>query len=808
MSPATKRQLRWIPAVAALLGAGLLSSCGGGLGSGPDLKAQSIAFTAPPDQTFGSAPVPVQAFASSGLEVSITASSPAVCEVADGALALLGVGTCDLLAEQAGDEFYAAAPSVAVAFQVLPAPQTISFVSPGNQRLGGGPVTLMASASSGLEVSFASTTPVVCEVVLDQLQSLSVGTCSIEASQAGSATFAAADPVTRTVQVESNLLPQSLQFPSPGDQVLGVAPLTLAATATSGLPVEFASMTPAVCTADGGQLTLLSAGTCTLVASQDGGVAVPGDTAFAAAQAVSNSISVLKAPQTLSFASPGPQTLGVPPPPLSAQSTSGLDVAIATVTPQVCTVSGSTLTLVTAGDCTLQASQAGNDRFAAAPVLSRTFVVAGAVQSISFDSPGDQTLGTAPAALVASASSGLPVAFSSSTPAVCAVNGTTLTLVSAGNCSIQASQAGNASFAPATPVVRSFTVAAKALTEQTITFTSPGDQTLGTAPFALSASATSGLPVSLSSTTPAVCTVVGSTLTLVSEGSCAIEASQAGDASFAAAPAVTRSFAVAAAPLTSQSISFSSPGNQVLGSGPVTVSATASSGLTVSFSSTTLATCTVSGDSVSLLAEGVCTLEANQAGDAIYLPAPTVSVTFTITPAAVNLFANGGFEESGAAWTPVTPALGWLGAAAGYSRSSDARSGAFAARLNSPAFNAAVMLQNSVEQGARPPLTPGSRPILRFWAKGTAGATGSLTFALRYLDSTGRILSDSRSQNFGTAINTSSWTEITFDLGDVPAGATAAFLEFSQAIGPIGTGPAGEDWFAGDVLIDDLSLTE
>jgi hypothetical protein len=40
----------------------------------------------------------------------------------------------------------------------------------------------------------------------------------------------------------------------------------------------------------------------------------------------------------------------------------------------------------------------------------------------------------------------------------------------------------------------------------------------------------------------------------------------------------------------------------------------------------------------------------------------------------------------------------------------------------------------------------------------------------------------------------------------VLSGAVAAFIELSQQIGPIGTGPAGENWFPGEVLIDDLAL--
>lgn len=165
--------------------------------------------------------------------------------------------------------------------------------------------------------------------------------------------------------------------------------------------------------------------------------------------------------------------------------------------------------------------------------------------------------------------------------------------------------------------------------------------------------------------------------------------------------------------------------------------------------------------------------------------------------ATTNGFANGGFETAGA----TTPADSWLQAAAGYSRSTDAHSGSFSAQLMSPAFNAAVMLQNSKEQGMLPDLTVGDAPTLSFWAKGTAGGTGNVLFALRYLDNVGNILANSTNVFFQNSINTSSWTEITYNLGAVPVGATAAFIEFSQGIGPIGDGlPAGK------VLIDDLYL--
>jgi Immunoglobulin domain len=80
-----------------------------------------------------------------------------------------------------------------------------------------------------------------------------------------------------------------------------------------------------------------------------------------------------------------------------------------------------------------------------------------ASQTITFNSPGTQTVGT-PLALSATTSSGLAVSFASQTTSVCAVSGTTATFAAAGTCTIQATQAGNGTYAAATPVTQSFTV--------------------------------------------------------------------------------------------------------------------------------------------------------------------------------------------------------------------------------------------------------------------------------------------------------------------------------------------------------------
>jgi hypothetical protein len=174
----------------------------------------------------------------------------------------------------------------------------------------------------------------------------------------------------------------------------------------------------------------------------------------------------------------------------------------------------------------------------------QTKVTVKTTQTISFGALPGRTFGDAPFALSATASSGLPVAFSSTTPAVCTVAGATVTLAATGTCGITASQPGDAQYFPAPDVLQQFAVTDPAKQNQAITFAPLADKTLGDASFAVSAAASSGLPVAFASGTPAVCTVNGATVTLVAAGACMIVASQPGDAAFNPAPSIAQNMTV------------------------------------------------------------------------------------------------------------------------------------------------------------------------------------------------------------------------------------------------------------------------
>jgi uncharacterized membrane protein len=336
-------------------------------------------------------------------------------------------------------------------------------------------------------------------------------------------------------------------------------------------------------------------------------------------------LTVKPVTQTITFTAPANQTYGTAPFELGATASSGLTISYAPTTPTICTVSGSTVTLVGAGaDCTIQTSQPGNGDYDAAATVTRSFYVYREAQTISFNALPSQTYG-APITLTASASSGLAVSFASSTTAVCTVSGTSAILVAIGNCTIRAMQSGNGDYLAATTVSQSFMVL-KA--PQTITFPTVPAQTYGAAPFMLNATASSGLAVAFTSTTPTICKVSGATVTLVGAGAdCTIEASQAGNGYYDAAAKITGRFYVYR---EAQTIAFNTLPNQTLGAAPITLSASASSGLAVIFVSATTGVCTVSGATATMIATGTCTIRATQVGNSVYLAATTVAQSTTV----------------------------------------------------------------------------------------------------------------------------------------------------------------------------------
>jgi hypothetical protein len=200
---------------------------------------------------------------------------------------------------------------------------------------------------------------------------LTVGTCSLTASQPGTVNISAATSVTHAFSV--TLISQAITFPAITAVTYGAVPFTVSATSNSGLPVTLTTVTPTICSIAGmspATVTVIQAGSCTIHATQ------AGNTYYAAANMVAQNLTINHSSQTISFAAISSQPLSTGSITLSPTANSGLAVTLTSGSTSVCTVTAPyTVNLLTAGTCKLTATQSGNVDYSAASAVARSFTV-------------------------------------------------------------------------------------------------------------------------------------------------------------------------------------------------------------------------------------------------------------------------------------------------------------------------------------------------------------------------------------------------------------------------------------------------
>jgi hypothetical protein len=171
---------------------------------------------------------------------------------------------------------------------------------------------------------------------------------------------------------------------------------------------------------------------------------------------------------------------------------------------------------------------------------------------------------------------------------------------------------------------------------QTITFAGIATKTYGDADFAPGASASSGLGVSYSSDNLGVATIVSGQIHIVGAGTANITASQGGDGTYLAASNVVQALTVNKA---SQTITFNAIPAKTYGTADFAPGATASSGLTVSYSSDNTAVATIVSNQIHIVGQGTANITASQVGDANRLAATSVAQTLAVGKTTVTVTA-------------------------------------------------------------------------------------------------------------------------------------------------------------------------
>jgi hypothetical protein len=323
------------------------------------------------------------------------------------------------------------------------------------------------------------------------------------------------NPAAQTVTFTTN---------APASAVYGGS-FTVAATGgASGNPVTFASA--GGCSNVGATYTMTSGTTaCSVTANQ------AGNNNYAAGSKTETTTAKL-ATQTVSFTTKAPASAVYDTSfTVAATATSGL--AVVYTASGACSNVGATYTMTSgSGSCIVQANQPGNTNYSAAAQVTETVAAAPVSQTITVTTPAPATaVDGSSFTVAATASSGMPVSYSSS--GGCTNVGATFTMESSGStaCTVKYNQGGDNNYKAATQITETTTPVTG--TQPTVSFTGAPATAPYLGTFPVTASTNAGVNATL--TTKGSCTVSGTsgsstnetaTVTITSDtGTCTMTAS-------------------------------------------------------------------------------------------------------------------------------------------------------------------------------------------------------------------------------------------------------------------------------------------
>ena len=213
------------------------------------------------------------------------------------------------------------------------------------------------------------------------------------------------------------------------------------------LELAITSSTPLVCSSDGKELKLLKEGSCSFIVStaktKDYSVKVSNQIVTITAARIKPELTMDKiANQTSKDLPKSVEIFGV------YSSAEGY-VKPKSATPEVCFPTTFFVRIISGGTCTITYQSSETATYLASDLYKVSFEVVRDPQTISFTLPNTANVSSKSIALTSTASSGAAVTYSTTSTGICSITGSTLNLLTSGNCAVTATQAGSSTFAPA-----------------------------------------------------------------------------------------------------------------------------------------------------------------------------------------------------------------------------------------------------------------------------------------------------------------------------------------------------------------------
>ena len=231
----------------------------------------------------------------------------------------------------------------------------------------------------------------------------------------------------------------------------------------------------------------------------------------------------------------------------------------------------------------------------------------------------------------------LPLVLSTTTPTICSTDGKELKLIATGSCTFKVSTVKTKDYVlkESTQVV---TITA-ARSKPELIMSVIANQTSKNLPKTIEifrVYSPTGVYILPQATTPTVCIAAGFYVQIVGGGTCTLTYQSEANTSYLASDLYKVSFEVSRDP---QTIIFTPPATVDIAGKTLALTAAASSGGAITYSTTSVESCSVTGTTLNLLKAGNCVITATQAGSSTLAPVSTTATIMlagTITKPVVN----------------------------------------------------------------------------------------------------------------------------------------------------------------------------
>ncbi len=467
----------------------------------------------------------------------------------------------------------------------------------------------VSGGSTGGAVTYSLSGP--CSIAAGRLTAISgTGSCQVSATMAGNANYNAVTSMPVNI-VSLAQASQTINFTTnaPASAVYGSS-FAVAANSTSGGAVTFTSS--GACSNSGATYKMTSGtGSCSVVASQSG------TSNYAAAPPVTTIVTATLATPTVTLTgAPASAAYNVS---FTVATTTNASTAALITSSGACSNVGSAVTMTSGtGTCSLKAAWAADTNYSGASATQSTAasMVAQAIV-LTTNPPTSAAYNSSFTVVATGGASGNAVVYTSA--GVCTNSGSMYKMTAGtGSCSIIVNEAGNANYSAAPQVTK---LVAASLAPPTVTFTGSPATALYHSVFTVATTTNAG-------TTPVItsggaCTNSGASVTMTSgTGTCSLTATWPANSNYSGTAATQSTIAT---PLA-QGITFTiNPSATAAYTSTFTVAATGgASAIPVVF--TSAGACINSGSTFTMTnSTGTCSVIANQAGNANYAAAPTVT---------------------------------------------------------------------------------------------------------------------------------------------------------------------------------------